>query len=93
MVNLELPVREKRTGRPLGQEAQRTEIRAAPVRMIEANKLYGMRAEDLVVQGLELMVTQGCQHRVFLSGLGVLYSLWGNGGKGAPNLHAYLLSA
>ena len=93
MVYLELPVREKRTGRPLGKETQGTEIRAAAIRVIEAHKLYGVGAVDLVVQGLEFVVTQGGQHRVFLSGLGVLHGFGGNGGQGAPYLHVYLLPA
>ena len=92
VVDLEYLVREQVAGRPLSQEAQRTEHGAAAVGMVIANKFHLMGIIDRIVQRLQLVVYESHQHRVLLPGLGVRHNRRSNGPDGGSGIHFKLFS-
>ena len=93
VVDLEDLVREKRPGRALGQETKRTEVSPAAFGMVVADEFYRVGIEQLEIQGLDLVVHQGRQDRVFFPGLGVPDGLRRDGGNRGARLNGHLLAS
>ena len=71
VVNLENLLRKQVPRRPLRQKAQGTDVGAAAVRMVVADKLHVGRLVQFIIQGFQLVIHQGGQDRVLLSRLGI----------------------